>query len=490
MHVVPPRLRRAPLRVRLAAGFVAVMLAVLAAAGAFVYWRVEVALDRSLDNDLDRQSADLQHALSSRPRSPRDALATLPGATVLDQVLDADGTVLASTPAAAGPSLLRGRDRNAARLHAVGYDAGHLLLDDDHRLRVHAYPVPSTGGRQVVAVAAVRLAQRDEALRELLAQLTVANLAALAIASLVGYRLARAALQPVDTYRLQAEQIAGGATGVRLDVPSSTDDEITRLGHTLNRMLTAQERAASQQRQFLADASHELRSPLTLLTSEVELALRRPRTAAEHEQTLRHIGEDTRRLVHLADQLLHLERSVNDLPHQALTSTDLRSAVGRAARRGTSALTGTPREVAVGELAGVQVAASAEQLDLVLGNLVDNAVTHGGGTVRMTAVTADRHVLLQISDEGPGLPDDLVPHAIDRFRRADTARTTAGSGLGLALVHRVLSGLGGELRLCTAGTHHRYAPILPTAIPCTHPATALRGTTVTAALPLAGSPPL
>lgn len=69
MHVVPPRLRRAPLRVRLAAGFVAVMLAVLAAAGAFVYWRVEVALDRSLNNDLDRQSADLQHALTSHPRS-------------------------------------------------------------------------------------------------------------------------------------------------------------------------------------------------------------------------------------------------------------------------------------------------------------------------------------------------------------------------------------------------------------------------------------
>jgi len=484
MHILPPRLRRAPLRVRLAAGFVTVMLAVLAAAGAFVYWRVQVALDRSLRTDLDRQSADLQHALSSRPGSPREALATLPGATVLDQVLDAGGTVLASTPAAGGPSLLRGRDLNAARLHAVGYDAGHLLLDDDRRLRVRAYPVPGAGERQVVAVTAVRLAQRDEALRELLAQLTVANLAALVIASLVGYRLARAALQPVDTYRLQAEQIADGATGVRLDVPSSTDDEITRLGHTLNRMLTAQERAASQQRQFLADASHELRSPLTLLTSEVELALRRPRTAAEHEQTLRHIGADTSRLVHLTDQLLDLERSGTGLANQALASTDLQSAVRRAARRGTSALTGTPRQVAVGELTAVQVAASAEQLDMVLGNLIDNAVTHGDGTVRITAAVADRHVLVQISDEGPGLPTELIPHAIDRFRRADTARTTPGSGLGLALVHRVLTGLGGELRLCTAGTHHRYPPILPTAIACSHPATGTPGTTATAALPL------
>jgi len=485
MHVVPPRLRWAPLRVRLAAGFVAVMLAVLGAAGAFVYWRVEVALDRSLDNDLDRQSADLQHALTSHPRSAQEALGSLPGATVLDQALDAGGTVLASTPAAAGPSLLRGRELTAARLHPVGYDAGHLLLDDDHRLRVRAVPVSGTGGRQVVAVTAVRLAQRDEALRELLAQLTVANLAALVIASLVGYRLARAALQPVDTYRLQAEQIAGGATGVRLDVPSSTDDEITRLGHTLNRMLTAQERAANQQRQFLADASHELRSPLSLLTSEVELALRRPRAAADHEHTLRHIGAATSRLVQLADQLLDLERSGTDLPNQAPASTDLRSAVRRAARRGTTALIGTPRQVVVGELTAVQVAASAEQVDLVLGNLIDNAVIHGDGTVGITAVAADRHVLVQISDEGPGLPVELIPHAIDRFRRADTARTPPGNGLGLALVHRVLTGLGGELRPCTAGTHHRYPPTLPTAIACNHPATEARGTTVTAALPLA-----
>jgi len=467
---VRPLPRVLPLRVRLVAGFAAAMIVVLAAAGAFVFWRVQVSLDSSLDNELAAQAVDLRQAL--RGRDPAAALTALPSPTVLDQVLDDQGRVVASAESAEDP-LLRPREVARARTGQVVVDRGHVLLGDERRLRVLGFP--TAGG---VAVTAVRLNQRDEALRELLAQLAIANLAALAVASLVGYRLARAALLPVERYRARAEDIAAGATGVRLDVPEGVDDEVSRLGHTLNRMLTVQESAAAAQRQFLADASHELRTPLTVVTSEVELALRRPRTTAELETTLRDVADDVARLVRLADQLLDLERA--QAPGgPGDTRADLDGAVERAALRGRAQLTGTGREITTGGAGGTTVGLSDAALDQVLGNLVDNAVRHGGGDVRVD-VTRDDVVRIAVSDEGAGMPPDFVAQATGRFRRADVARTSPGSGLGLALVHTIVAGAGGELRACTGGRHHTYPPGRFASTSCEH---GDAGTTMTVLLP-------
>jgi two-component system, OmpR family, sensor kinase len=100
-----------------------------------------------------------------------------------------------------------------------------------------------------------------------------------------GYLLARAALQPVERYRTEAARIAAGATGVRLAVSDTAHDEVARLGHTLNDMLTALETALERERRFINDASHELRTPLTLLSTELEPALRRPRTLPRNSNT-------------------------------------------------------------------------------------------------------------------------------------------------------------------------------------------------------------
>ena len=465
-----------PLRVRLVAGFAAAMIVVLVGAGAFVFWRVQVALDNSLNLELATQASDLRSAL--RSHQPDAALAALPTPTVVDQVLDADGRVVASTATARDP-LLHPADVARARRGDVVVELGHLLLTDERRLRLLAFPTADG-----VAVTAVRLDQRDEALRELLAQLAIANLAALAVASFVGYRLARAALQPVERYRARAEDIAAGATGVRLEVPEGVDDEISRLGHTLNRMLTVQEAAAAAQRQFLADASHELRTPLTVVTSEVELALRRPRSTAELETTLRHVADDVARLVHLADQLLDLERAQFPGATPA-AGADVPAAVERSALRARSLLTGTGRDVVAGDSCAVPVGLSETQLDQVLGNLVDNAITHGAGTVTLDAADETGAVRLTVHDDGPGMPADFVPDAIGRFRRADSARTTPGSGLGLALVHTIVSGAGGELRSCSGDRHHTYPPGRFPAVACRHPAP---GTTMTVLLPTGRRP--
>ncbi|WP_244461606.1 histidine kinase dimerization/phospho-acceptor domain-containing protein [Rhodococcus sp. ZPP] len=324
-------LRRLPLRVRLVAGFVAAMLVVLTAAGAFVYWRVQTALDNRLDEDLASQAVDLQTAARATA-DPSVALDDLAGEGRSAQLLATDGAVLAAgADQTGGPPLLTPEQVRAATTAPLHTERGNLL--SRRHLRIQALPVTATpDGRTVVAVAAVDLDQRDEALRELLAQLALANLAALAVASAVGYRLARAALLPVERYRAQAEQITAGATSVRLDVPAGPDDEISRLGHTLNTLLAAQEQAALRQQRFIDDASHELRTPLTVLATEIELALRRPRTASELETTLRRIADDTSHLVQLAEDLLTLGAQGSTAPqaHEMNTHQLLDAAARRA----------------------------------------------------------------------------------------------------------------------------------------------------------------
>jgi signal transduction histidine kinase len=393
--------------------------------------------------------------------------------------------VLAARPQTLTAPLLTAAQLTAARSGPVRFDTGRLLLDRDRRLRILASPADGAPGR--VAVAAVRLGPRDEALRELLAQLAIANLGALAVASLVGYRLAGAALDPVDRYRAQADDIAAGATGVRLDVPTGTDDEITRLGHTLNRMLDAQDRAATAQRQFLADASHELRTPLAVITSQIELALRRPRSAGELGRTLADLGEDAARLSHLADQLLSLERAgARGASEDSRQLTRLGEALSTALGHTRSRLHDTGRQVSLDD-GGLGDTATDERVTQVLTNLLDNAVTHGVGDIHVAATLGrptaepDRPLLrITVGDHGPGIPADFLPHTVDRFRRADPARTTSGTGLGLAIIHAHVVGLNGELRLCSAGHHHRYPPVRYPTAACDHPDD---GTTATVLLP-------
>jgi two-component system OmpR family sensor kinase len=464
-------LRRLPLRVRLVAGFVLAMIVVLIAAGAFVFWRVQVALDHRLDQDLRTQTSDLRQSATRQP--PAAALASLRDQARDAQLLARDGTVLASGPGIdGGHSLLTpGQAREATRAE-VQTERGSLFSAPGRHVRVLAEPVRGNGPA-AAAVSAVRLDQRDEALRELLAQLAIANLLALAIASFVGYRLARAALDPVERYRAQAEEIAQGATGVRLDVPPGPGDEISRLGSTLNAMLDAQERAAERQQQFIDDASHELRTPITTLSAEIDVALRKPRSVEDHEATLRRLANGTNRLVELAETLLTLGALGSATPNAR--DIDAREAVTAAARRARSQL-GPSRAVDVGVPDDLVLHADAGLLDRALGNLVDNAVRYGDGTITVTAARLDTlprpAAIVTVHDQGCGISPEFLAHAAERFRQGESSRTGGGAGLGLSLVDAIVTAHRGQLRLCSGGHHHQTAPH-PTLslIPCRHPDT-------------------
>ncbi|MGJ5754377.1 signal transduction histidine kinase [Streptomyces puniciscabiei] len=432
------RLGRLPVVTRLVLAVAVTMSLVLTAAAALVYWRVQSALDRQLSDDL----AAYRHSLD---RAVRVGAALPPGPSgSLCQVLDTHGRVLASSAAVGRRALLTPAERDAAvRGHAVRRDIGSLLPITPDTLRLQAERVRAGTATRVV-VAAVRRGHRDEALRELLAQLALASGLTLIAASYVGYRTARAALRPVERYRTAAAALAGGGPNLRLDVPADRDDEITRLGHTLNRMLDRLQASAVRERRFVADASHELRTPLSLLRAEVDVALHRPRSAEELNQTLRSVDAEVQRLIDLSNALLDLEElgSTGRIARAPVRLADLvETAVApqlRTAERAGRGLTA--------HAADTVVHVDARWLVPAIGNLVDNALRHADGTVRVTATAHEGRLRLSVTDEGPGFPPEFLPRAFDRFARAETSRTSEGSGLGLAFVQAVAVAHGGAVR--------------------------------------------
>jgi signal transduction histidine kinase len=426
------RVQRLPVVARLVLAVALTMSLVLAGTAGLVYWRVEAALDRQLDEDLATYQRSLDQAIQSGQNLP-----TGPNGS-LHQVLDVGGRVLRSSDAVREQPLLTSSEREAvAHGNTVHRDVGSLLPITNGALRLRAERV-TTHGQTRIVLAAVQRGHRDEALRELLAQLAFASGLTLLAASYVGYRTARAALRPVERYRSGAATLAKSADeaqDLRLEVPTDRDDEITRLGHTLNRMLDRLEGSAAREHQFIADASHELRTPLTLMRAELDVALHRPRTAEELTDTLRSVDIEVRRLITLANALLDLEQLGSGERIQRAPIA-LGRLLGDACTPYRTAVERDGRILTV-EHDRATVHVDPHWLEPAIGTLLDNAMRHGGGAIRLQAETHDGRLRLSVADQGPGFPPDFLPHAFDRFSRAEASRTTPGSGLGLALVAAV-----------------------------------------------------
>ncbi|MEU9481364.1 HAMP domain-containing sensor histidine kinase [Streptomyces sp. NPDC048191] len=430
-----PWFRRLPVVTRLVLAVAITMSLVLTGAAGLVYWRVRTALDQQLNDDLTTYRHSLDQAVRAGTRLP-------PGPSgSLQQVLDAHGRVLRSSDSLSHQPLLTPAElRAVTRGATVRRDVGSLLPITPGTLRLQAKRVTADGQTRIV-IAAVRRGHRDEALRELLAQLAIASGLTLIAASYVGYRTARAALRPVERYRIGAATLADGAQDLRLDVPADHDDEITRLGHTLNHMLDRLEESAERERRFVADASHELRTPLSLLRAEVDVALHRPRSAGELTETLRSVDAEVQRLIDLSNALLDLEE-LGSTQHITRAPAELADLVDAAVAPHLRTADRAGRAVTV-DAVGATVDVDARWLRPAIGNLLDNALRHGQGAVHLTATVHDSMLRLCVTDEGTGFPPEFLPRAFDRFARAEASRTGEGSGLGLAFVHAVATAHGG-----------------------------------------------
>ncbi len=428
-------LRRLPIRVRLTLPFALAMAAVLVAVGAFVYLRVGSTLLGTVDEGLAAQATEAESRLEDdeAPLLDRDAIDS---ASVAQQ-LSADGKVLRSSVAGL-PALVDARTRGMALAGRTVRISGPAPgLNGEWRLQAER----ASGG--TVLVIGSPLTSRDESLDRLRREFLVAAPAALLLATLAGYLLAGAALRPVDAMRRQAEAIGAKTPDRRLPVPPA-DDEIARLASTLNDMLDRLEAALQHEQRFVSDASHELRTPLALLRTELELALRRPRSHDELELAVRSAAEETERLTKLAEDLLLIARSDQSSLPIRRQPVEARAVLDGVARRFEPRADELGRVVAVEPGEDATLDADPERLEQALGNLVDNALTHGGGAVSLAVRADGERVELHVVDEGPGFPPGFAERAFDRFSRGDDARGRGGAGLGLAIVQSIAASHGGS----------------------------------------------
>ncbi len=433
---------RLPIRLRLTAAFALAMALLLTATGAFLYVRLAASLDQTINAGL-RSRSDVVAALV---RQSESGLREGGGAPLADQgesfaqVLDQTGAVVDTTPQLGRRPLLTAAEvARAARSPVLV--ARTKIPGREDTVRLFAAPIRAQDQQLIVVVGASTEA-RSEALAGLLGQLLIGGPIALALASLLAYGLAAGALRPVESMRGRAAAISAFEPGRRLPVPVARD-EISRLGETLNEMLGRLERALERERGFVADASHELRTPLSLLKTELELALRRPRTREELEAAVSSAAEETDRLARLAEDLLVLARADEGRLTTRRTSTDAGAALTRVAERFAGRAQQAGRRIEVEAAPGVVLVGDELRLEQAVGNLVDNALRHGEGTVSLRAGIESGRTVVHVLDEGQGFPPAFLARAFDRFSRSGEARTDRGTGLGLAIAAAIARAHGG-----------------------------------------------
>jgi heavy metal sensor kinase len=425
---------RIPIRIRLTLAFVLALSVVLAALGLVVYTRFEKSLNNNTDQALRSRATDIAAVIErSGPQLSGGAARFVESDESFAQLLDDDGRLVDATRDAQTSPVLTPEEAAQAREDPLILSRDSAV-DEDDPARIFAAPVGD-----LVLVVGQDVEDNEESLATLRALLGIGLPIALLLAALAGYAVAASALRPVEAMRRKAAGISEDRLAERLPL-AEADDEIRRLGETLNAMLARLESALERERGFVADASHELRTPLASLKTELELALRRDRTEEELRRALRSASEETDRLSRLADDLLVLARSDRGtlpLRVEPLRARELLEGVAAQFRN-------SGHEVHVDVPDGLELQGDRLRLEQAVGNLVANAATHGDGAVRVSARSANAAIELHVEDEGEGLPPGFADRAFERFTRADEARGGGGAGLGLAIVDAIARAHGGQ----------------------------------------------
>jgi signal transduction histidine kinase len=429
-------------RARLTAAFAAATLLMLVGASWFVYARLRADLDDRIDALLRARSAA---AGELAPGAGLGGVAIEDSEESFVQLLGADGALLDHA----------GGGRYAAVGGAVVAEVttdGSILEEDVAGIDGRARLLVRRLGDGHVLVVGESLRDREEALGSVVDSFAVGGATALVLAALVGSLLARAGLRPVEAMRRRAAAISLLQADEGLPLPAA-EDEIRRLGVTLNEMLARMQASYQREARFVADASHELRTPIAVVKTELDGALRAgdfgPRT---HDALLAAV-EECDRLTQLAEDLLVLAKADGGRIPLRLELVDLEALLARVRDRFADRATERARSIDI-ELDGASLlVADPERIRQALQNLVENALRHGHGTVTLRALDVPGGVVLEVSDEGRDLPTEFAPLAFERFARAD--RTRDGAGLGLAIVAAIVAAHGGRAEIDTPPTTAR-----------------------------------
>ncbi|MFI1307788.1 ATP-binding protein [Streptomyces sioyaensis] len=447
-------------RARAATAAALVMAMVLAVGGAWLY---ATLTDNLLDNTQDRTELAARKVAGTTGALPRHLPQPAGGVDAV-VVLGPQGQPLAGTgpdPAAGGAAELAGF-RPAPGKETSSKVLPTTAASGQRSLAVVVRDESTQGTRYVYALTA--LADLNDATRALGVTLLVGGPLLMALAAVIAWAVTGLALRPVEAIRAELASVTASALDRRVPDPKGKD-EITLLARTVNRTLDRLEQAVSRQRQFTADASHELRNPIAALRTELEVALlatQAPESAAPERQTPestapeRQTPESTASVRKALDAAVRLQRIADDLlllarldtqPAPAADPADLALLCAEeiARQRG-------PRvPLVLDATAPVPVRGDAVQLERLLANLVDNALRHAAGEVRLSAAVepATGQAVLRVADDGPGIPPEAAEQVFERFARLHPARhrRSGGTGLGLAIARDIARAHGGSLRV-------------------------------------------
>jgi heavy metal sensor kinase len=444
------------LRLRLTAWYVLLLSLTLVVFSGCLYLRMEQSLLAQVDTglqvaasqalaNLDEENSRLTFQTTERSQSVARRLSQ---AGFVVRLVDPNGTVqdgfgnMASLPAAAPAT--------------PGYAT---LSGRESRWRTYSQPIVGPDGRVLGWLqAAQSLASLQETLQHLRRQALLGVPLVALVTGLGGLFLADRALRPIDSITRTAQAISGSDLSRRIGRPGPPD-EVGRLAATFDSMLDRLQAAFGRERRFTADASHELRTPLAALKGCIEVTLSRQRTVEEYQATLHDLEREADRLIRLCSDLLllaRLDQGRLPRPVEILDLGDLLGATVEQVRplaeaRGLALVERLPE--------GLLIRGDMDHLIRLFLNLLDNAIKHTprGGQVSVGAERLAGEVRVTISDTGPGIAAEHLPHLFERFYRVEAARSrdSGGAGLGLAMAYEIAAWHGGRLDVASevgAGT--------------------------------------
>jgi heavy metal sensor kinase len=443
-------LRKRSIGFRLAAWYFLVFAVALSAFGVAAWFAMQASVYHAVDDELRDRVRGVQHFMDQQ-------IAALSIPEIRDEFRE--HSVLGP-----GGDLFQVCDQNGAWLYrSVPLESNNVPIEKPASLRSPRFKTRDVeqeplrfysqaivvGGKPYTVQVAVPIHEAFEALECFRILLLLAAPLLLVMASLGGYWISSRALGPFDEISRAARRISIENLADRLPV-RETGDQLQRLSATLNQMFSRLEAAVKRMKQFTADASHELRAPVSLIRTTAEIAVMRERAAPEYREALEDILEESERTSQVIDSLMLLARADSGTESVELYALDARNVVREAAEQGEKlARTHDLKFDSEIPQAAIPIRADAEALRRALLILLDNAAkyTPAGGSVQLKLVAVDGFASMSVADSGIGIAPDDLPHVFDRFWRADKARSRerGGAGLGLSIAKWIVDMHGGTI---------------------------------------------
>lgn len=303
--------------------------------------------------------------------------------------------------------------------------------------RLRMLTLPILENKKVTSIVQVgsSLADFDETMRKLLIIMIIGIPTSIGATIILGYFMAKKSLRPVDQIRRAAVKISSSNLDERIDI-KGRKDELSRLAETFNAMINRLKEAFQRVNQFSIDVSHELKTPLTILKGETEVALRKERANEEYKKLLESNLEEIDRMSRIIDDLLLLSKADSKDMKLNVENISLRDLLADVCMNMKVVAANKGVDLAVNELADVRFIGDELKLRRMLLNIIENGIkyTHQGGVVSVTSSTDDGYAFITVKDNGVGISKDDLKYIFDRFYRADRSRKReSGSGLGLSI---------------------------------------------------------